>query len=283
MSPRWIVGCVVALAVVAGSVPADAEPKPKPLDLSRIFDKLWVLEGSGGHHLILLPPWERTAVRKLKPKLAIDRPYAGIILFGTRGTYHRIYSSGYSRNGNKRFSITFWDHRSAVPKQGGAPNQIEFRDGAMSVRCGERRTRLTLVQGKRRNHILRTAKIYSRLWQREAVELARDHHATYYYVDGLTKAAGGSGFRLYRGKRGGLVNVPLVDVAQDSAGSSYVTRSGTLQLTRSGPGRIDASWIPKRGKPVRLTYLPVRRNLRRIYHDLGVYAGKPMGTPCDVY
>ena len=263
------------IMVIVGSVSGVATAKPKKIDLKPILDKLWVLQGDGGHHIIVVPPWEKKAIRAMKLKLA------GLMLFGKNHVYYKQYVNSSGSDGTKKFSKHFVDNRV---QRGG---ELNYNQGVITLRCGKRTTKLKMIEGDRRRGILHNSVFYERFWQRRSVALARDNLARYYFVDRLTS---GQGFRLYYGPKGALKRLRLVDVAQDSEGSVFATRKGSLVLsrTRVGTGRFSRSsytvkWVTKKGKEKQLKYIPPRLNRLLIYRDLGVYAGQKFGTPCDVY
>jgi hypothetical protein len=110
--------------------------------------------------------------------------------------------------------------------------------------------------------------------------LARDDRGTYYYVDRLKKALGGKSFRVFVGKKGAMKQVPLTDVATDSAGEVFATKTGDLRLDHNVNNNSDqkAGWI--RGeKRTELITLDVDVNSPLIYSDLGIYPF--LGTICD--
>ncbi len=277
---RLLPGILIAGLVTSLSGVAMAQPKPKQLNLKPILDKLWVLQGDGGHHVIVVPPWERKAIRAMKL-----RGFSGLMLFGKNRKYYKQYVGSSGSSGTKKFSKHFVDNRV---KGGG---QLKYNQGVITLKCGKRITKLKMIEGDRRRRILHNSKFYERLWQRRSVALARDNMAKYYYVDRYNDAAGGQGFRLFYGPRGGLKRQRLRDVAQDSEGSVFATRKGSLVISRSSTtsargyrrSTFQVKWVTKKGKQTKLKYIPPSYNRQLIYRDLGVYAGKRFGTPCDVY
>jgi hypothetical protein len=73
-----------------------------------------------------------------------------------------------------------------------------------------------------------------------------------------------------------MKQLPLSDVAIDSAGEVFATKSGDLRLVAgSSP---TATWV-KGGKKVQLTAIDAQRDEAIIFKDLGVYSF--LGTICD--
>jgi hypothetical protein len=110
--------------------------------------------------------------------------------------------------------------------------------------------------------------------------LGRDDSGVYYYVDVIAKQYGGKGFRVFVGKKGAMKEMPLTDVASDSAGDVFATKSGDLRLVggRGGAGDRKVTWI-RGGKRTEVIWLDLDVNSRLIFRDLGIY--KFTGTICD--
>lgn len=271
---------LIAAVVAALAGTATAGPKPKRINLKPILDKLWVLQTDSGHHVLLVPPWERKAIKAMKLKQNLST----IVLFGKNRTYHKLRVRSASSYGTKRFEKSFVDGRV---QRGGT---IRYKQGEITLHCGKRKTKLTLIEGDRRRRILHSSKFFEPKWMRTAEALARDNLARYYFVDRLQKRAGGQGYRLFIGPKGALKRVRLRDVAQDSQGSVFATRKGSLVVSAqtNRVGRYwktthTIKWVDRRGKERKLTWIPPRMNRVLIYRDLGVYTGKRFGTPCDIY
>ncbi len=110
--------------------------------------------------------------------------------------------------------------------------------------------------------------------------LARDEFGTYYYVDRLRKELGGQGYRVFVGKRGAMKPMPLVDVAIDTAGMVFATKTGALRLTidaQKGPPST-ATWT-KGKKSTVLSPLDLFSSWYLIHRELGLYGA--MGALCD--
>jgi hypothetical protein len=114
------------------------------------------------------------------------------------------------------------------------------------------------------------------MWKRQAQALARDDAGNYYFVDRMRDEFGGKGHRIFAGPKGGLKEMPMVNVVSDSVGEIYATKRGELRFVTSS---AEALWIKGAAKS-KLTLIPVSENVDLIYGDLGVYDGS-LGTPCD--
>jgi hypothetical protein len=109
--------------------------------------------------------------------------------------------------------------------------------------------------------------------------LARDDSGVYYYVDRIAKVYGGKGYRVFVGKKGAMKQMPLTDVASDSAGEVFSTKSGDLRLVRHNEGNKDTMTWVKGEKRLDLVFLDPDVNSVVIYKDLGIYTF--LGTLCD--
>lgn len=114
---------------------------------------------------------------------------------------------------------------------------------------------------------------------RRAFALGRDG-TTYYYVDVARRSEVNTDFRAYAGKRGAMKRLRIKRIDTDTAGVVLTAKEGTLQITIEK--KVTAlRWGAKPSKQVDLSLVPTDKNLELIYSDLGVYAGKPFGVPCD--
>ena len=93
----------------------------------------------------------------------------------------------------------------------------------------------------------------------------------------MGSALGGRSCRAYVGKNGEMKLLPLSDVATDTAGEVFSTKSGDLRLDRRA-NMQKMVWI--RGeKRTELITLDVDTNSPVIFSDLGIYPF--LGTICD--
>jgi hypothetical protein len=146
-----------------------------------------------------------------------------------------------------------------------------------AVTCGERTTDLKIVPPDEAKALLSKATFYSSPIERMPYALARDAKAVYYYIDRGATPATEKSFRLFRGPKGGLKLQKMTDVASDSEGEIFATKTGSLRLILD---KKQSSWVQGE-KATSLTLIPVAENYQMIYNDLGVYTGVRLGTPCD--
>ncbi|MBX2812524.1 MAG: hypothetical protein KTR25_11970 [Myxococcales bacterium] len=145
--------------------------------------------------------------------------------------------------------------------------------------CGTRNIKLQPLVGSKRRMFLDNAQWVVAPDRREAYALARDKRGTYYYVDRGAQTETARDFRLYIGPQGNLKRQKMKDIVSDSEGEIFASNRGHLKLFI---GKKAAEW--QRGRRVRkLTRVSIRDNLDLIYNRLGVYLGKPLYTPCDVF
>lgn len=248
----WVCGLVVWAAVVSA---AAADPKPQPVDIKPLRDKLAVFKDADGGVYVLFH--ERDATPQL--------------FYGTPKLLHRqVLDGSRSRNGDA-WSVSIWAPRLAYPYMG----MIERdKDGNVRTTCQDKLAHgLTPVTGDAAAAILDKAKFVTTQYTRRALWLARDDRGVYYYVDVLAKEYGGNGHRVFIGRKGAMKQVALTDVTVDTGGEVFSTKSGDLRLVRSAETPTKpaaATWI--RGeKRTELVQLDTYMNQPLIFRDLGIY------------
>ncbi len=271
MSARgWLSGAVggaVWGTVLVGAVgPAAADkgdPAPKTIDIKPLRDKLEVLvDAAGGTYVVYAP---RTSDYR--------------VWYGIGPSLYEQVHQGRSMNGDA-WSLSLWAPRIPATR----PASIDRReDGTYRKSCaGQDEAELTLLTGAKADAVLAKVTLKTSLLVRRPHVFSRDDNGVYYYVDRLSASLGGKGFRVFVGRKGAMKLMALSDVASDSAGDVFSTRSGSLRLaTNSNDGTarpLVATWI--RGeRRVELITLDVDVNSPLIFTDLGIY--KQLGTLCD--
>lgn len=246
---------------LAGAVHAD--PAPQQVDIKPFRGELLVFVDSADNYYVLKPA--KTTPTTESPRL----------WFGQKGKplYEQVVV-GRSTNG-PAWDVTTWAPR--IP--GIRPAYFRHHaDGSYDKQCGDKPdSLLTQLTGDKAAAVLDKSPLMTEYLQRRAHMLARDDSGTYYYVDRLSRALGSKGFRVFVGKKGAMKQLPLQDVASDTAGEVFSTKSGDLRLDR----RADIHkmvWI--RGeKKTELITLDVDANSPVIFTDLGIYSY--LGTLCD--
>lgn len=247
--------CLMCTLAAAGG-----EPKPSAVDVKAIKDKLLLFEDAQGGTYLVLPGSDARVFYSSNGKQA----YEQIVV--TRGS-----------NGDA-WSIGTWAPRIS----GLAPATVQRKDdGTFERWCGnEGQQALKPVPADRAKLLLGKLQFLSSAITRRAHLFARDDHGTYYYVDELSKGYGGQGYRVFVGKKGAMKQLPLTDVARDTAGEVYSTKSGDVRFViDTGDSAKNAAFWIKGEKKNPLSILDVDANSRIIWGELGIYTF--LGTPCD--
>ncbi|HUS30067.1 MAG TPA: hypothetical protein VMZ53_16285 [Kofleriaceae bacterium] len=145
-----------------------------------------------------------------------------------------------------------------------------------AARVSGGRRDLTALSADETKTLLAKAKFVPPMLLRQPHFLGRDDDASYYYIDRLASEAGGKGFRVYVGQTGAMKQLALTNMATDSMGEIYATKSGKLKITTGKDAH--AYWI-KGSKKIELTVVPPADNRYLVYRELGIYGS--LGTVCD--
>ena len=254
---------MVTASATAGAQRKLEDPKPQAVDVSAFRDQLRVFQDAqGGTYVVLGEELSAKATR---------------VWYGPGKALYEQLSPRRSRNG-AAWSIALF-----------APRIADFRpatvagkeDGTFERACGDTdKAPLVELTGDKAAAVLDAAKFFTTATLRQAHMLARDDRGVYYYVDHLRDVYGGKGFRVLVGRKGALQQLPLVDVASDSEGEVFSTKTGNLRLVHGdAPGGPEkAVWI-KGKRSTELVPVDIIASSRMIYRDLGVY--KSLGTFCD--
>lgn len=252
---------VVAAALLVAGV-ASADPAPKPIDIKDMKDEMVVLkDADGGIYVVYFVRDKETHV-----------------FYGTgrdKILYDQLLEGPKSRDGDA-WSVSTQAPRAVYPFMGQVARR---KDGTFMRDCSDKnRIELTQLAGTKAAEILDKYQFVTTSVVRRPYLLARDDRGVYYYVDVLRDLYGGSGHRVFIGKKGGLKQMALTDVTSDSAGDVFATKTGDLRLVRTlGDDKPTAQWI--RGeKKSDLIYLDIYMNQPLIYRELGLY--KVQGTIC---
>jgi hypothetical protein len=236
-----------------------AAPKPpvsKVVDIGPVKSQLQVLDDGKGHFLVVLPFG------------AMEQLY-----WGDGQVFWAQRVSGGSSEGTVAFDRVFWEPR--VRERWKA--SFGLKDGVFTLRCDDRTTVFRPTEGDKSKAILDGATFHAPRWQHRAYALARDDTGTYYYVD-RSRDDDVKDFRLWAGPRGQLKPLAMTNVVSDSEGDIFATRTGELRLVLD---KKESAWVKGKARTT-LKLLPLEDNVQLIYSELGVYAGEPLGTPCDL-
>jgi hypothetical protein len=254
-----------ALVICCAAGTAAAEPKPKAVDIKPFKDRLVVLQDSEGGTYVVLPGDSGDSARifyGLPKKPLYDQVVTGRGSNGSAGTW----------------DVAVWSPR--VPNF--QPGSIAKKaDGSFTKFCGsDNQTELTQLSSDKAKTILDKGQFMTTAMIRRPYMLARDDSGVYYYVDVIRDQYGGKGYRVFVGKKGAMKQKPLTDIANDSAGDVFATKTGDLRIVRNvdPDNKTEVLWV-KGGKRSPLTFLNVEQNEAMIYKDLGVYTFT--GNICD--
>jgi hypothetical protein len=176
-----------------------------------------------------------------------------------------------------------WDVSVWAPRVANIqPGSLQRKDdGSFHRWCGDSNdTPLKQLSADRAKGVLDKATLMTTAMTRRPHLLARDDAGTYYYIDVIRDQYGGSGFRVYVGKKGAMKLLPLSDVASDTGGEVFATKSGDVRIVRDNNNseKATVTWV-KGEKHTTLVKLDTDANSRLIFKDLGVYTF--VGTLCD--
>jgi hypothetical protein len=249
------------ILVAATAATAAAEPKPKPVDIKPFRERLIVLaDARGGVY-------------------AVDPGSDGRVFYGTKTKLYEQVAWGRSRDRSTgTWSVSTWAPRVPETRPGSVTRK---KDGTYARFCGEEETGLSPLSTEDANRVLDKAAFFTTAAVRRPHLLARDDAGVYYYVDSIRKEYGGKGYRVFVGKKGAMKQRPLTDVATDSAGEVFATKTGDLRIVREAGNSDRASnviWV-RGGKRTSLYVLDTEVNSPLIFKDLGVYTF--IGSICD--
>jgi hypothetical protein len=252
-------GSIVAISLTIATI-ASAEPKPTVVDIKPFRADLLVFkDASGGTYVVRHTESESR------------------LFFGTGKTLYEQRIVGRSRNGDA-WSLNTWAPRLA----GIRPAYFDRKtDGTFQKSCdGKDDAVLTQLTGDKAKAVLDGSQFMTEALLRRPHLLARDDAGIYYYIDRLAAAYGGKGYRVFVGKKGAMKQLSLTDVASDSAGEVFSTKTGDLRLSTVQEQGVPtkAVWI-KGEKRTELISLDVDANSPVIFSELGVY--KFIGTLCE--
>lgn len=258
----------IAVVIACGAGFAHAEPTPQKVDIKPFRDELVVLTDAANNFYVVKP---------FKPAAGGKPEDKARVWFGAPGKpiYEQRVTSR-STNG-QRWDLATWAPR--IPEM--RPGYFRHNaDGTYERGCGiATPTPLTQLTGDKAKAVLDKQTLMTEFLMRRPHMLARDDRGTYYYVDKLTQSLGGKSFRVFVGKKGAMKQMPLSDVATDSAGEVFATKTGDLRLDHTQEGtHMKVGWI--RGeKRIELIALDPDLNSPLIFSDLGIYPF--LGTICD--
>lgn len=253
---------LVLAAMVLGTAAANADPKPKPIDIKPFRDQLVVLTDPDGGIYVALPGRD-------------GRAWYGVQSRKTKNLYEQVVIGRSSDGSTGKWDLSVWAPR--VPDV--QPGSILRRaDGTYNRYCGTGHdTPLTELTGDKAKAVLDKWTFLSTAMVRRPHLLARDDSGVYYYVDVIRNEYGGKGYRVFVGKKGAMKQRPLTDIATDSAGDVFATKTGDIRIVRDA-SKTTATFV-KGEKRTELSSLDLDVNSTLIFKDLGIYTFT--GTICE--
>jgi hypothetical protein len=252
----WVIGVLAAMVATAA-----AEPAPKPVDIKAMKGKPIVLVDAQGGTYVVFRDDEAKVFYGPSAKAVYEQSIVGS-----------------SSNGEGGWDFSTWAPRvSEGPHLGGLEHK---KDGTYQKTCrGKDDAVLTELSGDKAKAVLDKAAFLTSGIIRVPHLLARDDSGVYYYVDRLARIYGGKGYRVFVGKKGAMKQMPLTDVASDSAGDVFSTKSGDLRLVRNSESNKETTTWVKGEKRTELVFLDPDVNSVVVFKDLGIYTF--LGTFCD--
>jgi hypothetical protein len=261
-APGWVRAVAIYFGVLGGSVStAAAEPAPQPVDIKALKSKATVLQDAQGGTYVVF------------------RGDDAKVFYGPNAkSLYQQYIVGSSSDGEGGWEFDTW-----APRVAEGPHLADLgrsKDGIFKKSCrGKDDAVLTEISGDKAKAVLDKAAFLTSGILRVPHLLARDDSGVYYYVDRYAKIYGGKGYRVFVGRKGAMKQMPLTDVASDSAGDVFSTKSGDLRLVRNSENNKETMTWVKGEKRTELVFLDTDVNSAVIFKDLGLYTF--LGTPCD--
>jgi hypothetical protein len=261
MHARGWVQTILFAAVFATASIAVADPSPTPVDIKDMKAKAIVMTDAQGGVYVFFRTDDARVFYGPNAKLLYQQAIVGSSSDGDGGWEYNTWAPRVA-NGN---------HISSLHHK---------KDGTTLKSCSEKDEQaLTELTGDRAKAILDKAAFVTSGVIRVPHLLARDDSGVYYYVDRIAKAYGGKGYRVFVGRKGAMKPMPLTDVASDSAGDVFSTKSGDLRLVRNSDSQKETTTWVKGEKRTELVFLDTDVNSVVIFKDLGIY--NQLGTVCD--
>jgi hypothetical protein len=274
---RHLAPALLLIPALANAAPKKADPphvaappsekrlaseKAKPIDIKPAADKLDVFKDEDGNYFV-------------SPRAgAMTSDDAGHwVFFGNGKTFWQQRIIGSSEQG-QHLEWYLWAPRAKGMNQA----ELSIDPAGAFVQCRPKddgKRKLVQLTADEAKTALARATFYPPLWERQTHMLLRDDDGVYYFVDELREELGGNGYRVFVGPKGALKELPLTNVATDSAGEVFATKSGTIKIVTTGD---KAFWI-KGSKKTELVRLEPTENRYLIYRELGIYG--QLGAVCD--
>ncbi len=268
----------VAMSLACSASALAAEPiqppwgKEENLGQKMLMEATSVCSDGKGHYFVSAP----------KPDDDDDgRP---LMFYGDGKTFVQVASPGAYASPNTFLDPRFFN-KSANPSFRGidwrivSSVELDTKEKTCSLRCGEKKVPLTLMDSSEAADLLRKAAYQPNPQKYAPYALLRDTKGLYYFVDRGFPPSEQKSYRVFIGQRGNLKPQKMTNVVADSEGEIFSTKKGDLRLVLEKDKT--SLWIENTKKRHELRHVPVEENLPLIYNELGVYEGVRLGTPCD--
>ena len=239
-----------------------ASEKARPIDIKPAADKLDVFKDEDGNYF----------VSPRAGAMSVDDA-SHWVFFGNGKSFWQQRIIGSSEQ-DKHLEWYLWAPRAKGMQQAA----LSIDPSGSFVQCRPRddgKRKLVQLTADEAKTALARATFYPPLWERQTHVLLRDDDGVYYFVDELREELGGNGYRVFVGAKGALKELPMTNVATDSAGEVFATKSGSIKIVTAGD---KAFWI-KGSKKTELVRLDPQENRYLIYRELGIYG--QLGAVCD--
>lgn len=241
---------------------------PEPVDVSSVKAKLKAWTDGHGRYIVLNP----------------EDPMGETLFSGDGKKLYKNRVFGGGRNGDESWDVMFWEPRAGFTH--GRPTMAMKDEGReYELSCGKKSIKVTLLAPDEQKKLIDGATFLPPLWTRRPDKLMRDEAGNYFFVDRLRTDDDSDrrDFRVFKGPRGKMKQLPLRDIVDDSQGTIFATKDGTLRLISNKTGDAPVlKWVVGKAETP-LTEVPLEDNVKMIYLDLGPYSGQPLGTLCDGY
>lgn len=255
-------------AVLVAATAQGAPPKVKAIDVAPVTEKLAVYKDDTGNYYV--SPKSRA--------FESSDDAEKWVFFGDGKQMYQQRVIGSSQN-DKGLAWNLWSPRARelmAATLSLETNELHLDCRAQRKDDGNGRRMLTQLTADEAATFFKNAKFYPALHTRSAHFLARDDDANYYYVDAMRDDLGGKGYRVFMGMKGAMKQLAMSNMASDSVGEIFATKTGQLKIIAGKNGT--AFWV-KNGKKTELTIVPVLDNRYLIYRELGIYGS--LGVVCD--
>jgi hypothetical protein len=259
-----LAGCGASSGAVTPS--ASAPAGGDRADIAPVRADLSVYTDGKGHLIALVEPDPEREV-----------PDDLVIFYGDGKTFHSVPLYSSSDNG-LAFEVGFKDAR--IPSLPGGSVKREL--GKVTLSCWGTEVPLTELPDAEAQAMVGAATFMKNRtrWSPLAIAAEGDR---YLYVDAGQLPENWKQYRVWRGAKGKMKQVPLTDSSYDERANEFTfkTKDGVLKARRAEEIKTEYTLaLAWEGKKEALKPLPRSEHWKLIWNELGVYDGRSP-TPCD--